>query len=339
MRLGELIRPERRPTVLGRMRRNAELGLMLLAAVVIVGAYVLASLAEESGLPADIGPILLVVLGLLGGAHVATRRLAPDADGMLLPIAALLNGIGYVFIARLDEDLAALQALWTAIGVASFVATLVVVRRTRVLERYRYTFMVAGIGLLVVPLLPFIGREINGARIWASIGPVNFQPGEFAEDRARGVLRRIPGGEARAALHDDQADRAGHAPRSEAPGSGARRVGCLSADHDPREGSRFLTPLLRPVRPHVVGGDRARHLPGRGLRTLRPGCVVHLDPVRRTSNSAWPSGSTRGATSTTKGSSWPSRCSRSRGEESPVPVWVSAARSGSPLARPTSSSR
>jgi peptidoglycan glycosyltransferase len=142
---------------------------------------VLASLASDAELPANVGPFLFIVLGLLLAAHIGNRFLAPNADGILLPIAGLLNGIGYVFIARLDEDLAALQATWTAIGIAAYLATLLVIQRTRVLERYRYTFMLVGLGLLLLPLLPVVGRTINGARIWVSFGPVNFQPGEFAK--------------------------------------------------------------------------------------------------------------------------------------------------------------
>src|SRR5439155_65557 len=121
-------------------RRTAELGLVLLAAVLPAGAYVLASLGRTSSIPANIGPFLGVILVLLGAAHVATRRLAPAADGVLLPLAALLNGLGYVFIARLDHKLAGLQAIWTALGVAAYIGTLWVVRRTRDLERFRYTF-------------------------------------------------------------------------------------------------------------------------------------------------------------------------------------------------------
>jgi peptidoglycan glycosyltransferase len=170
-----------RGSTLIRARRNTELGLILLAAVLTGGAYVLASLGRSSSLPADVVPFLLVILGLLAVAHVATRRLVPRADGILLPLAGLLNGIGYVFIARLNSDLAGLQALWTALGVGAFVLTLVLVRRIRDLERYRYTFALIGIGLLLMPLLPVLGRNINGSRLWVRFGSITFQPGEFAK--------------------------------------------------------------------------------------------------------------------------------------------------------------
>ena len=169
------------------LRRRTELGLIVVAVLVTAGAYALAGLARDSEIPANIGPFLGVVLGLFLAAHLAVRRLAPNADGILLPLAAVLNGIGYVFIVRLDEAqedggrLAGLQSVWTGVAIGAFIATLLLVRRTRDLERYRYTFAVIGIGLLVLPLVPFIGRTINGSRIWVSLGPVNFQPGEAAK--------------------------------------------------------------------------------------------------------------------------------------------------------------
>jgi len=173
-------RPAPAPLI-ARLRRNSELSLIILGAVIAAAAYVLASLGKTASIPANIGPFLAIVFGLFVFAHLAVRRLAPGADGMLLPLAGLLNGIGYVFIARLSPKLAGLQATWTALGIVAFVATLFVIRRARDLERYRYTFLLIGIGLLIMPMVPGIGEVINGSRIWVSLGPVNFQPGEFAK--------------------------------------------------------------------------------------------------------------------------------------------------------------
>ena len=156
--------------------------MVVLALVLTAGGYVLASLGgRSSSLPANLIPFLVVIVGLLACAHIALRRLAPQADALLLPMAALLNGLGYVFIARLDRDLAGLQALWTALGVGAFIATLLFVRRTRDIERFRYTFALLGIALLLLPLAPVIGRNINGSRLWVRVASVTFQPGEMAK--------------------------------------------------------------------------------------------------------------------------------------------------------------
>ncbi len=162
-------------------RRRTELGLLVIQAIIVVFAYVLASLGKTARIPANVLPFLAVMLGLSLAAHLANRWLAPDADPVILPIAALLNGLGYVMIARLDYQLAGLQATWTALGVAAYVITLFLVRRSRDLDRYRYLLALAGIGLLLMPLLPKIGQSINGARLWIRLGPLTFQPVELAK--------------------------------------------------------------------------------------------------------------------------------------------------------------
>jgi peptidoglycan glycosyltransferase len=169
----------RSPTA--RRRRSRELGLGLLAVVVTCSGYVLLLLADRPDIPADLWVFLLAVLGLYLVAHLAVRRFAPRADPTLLPIAFLLNGIGYFTISRLDRDLARVQAVWTAVGIGAFVLTLVFVRHVRTLERYKYTFLLLGIAALLLPSLPGLGEEINGARLWVRVGPVNFQPGEAAK--------------------------------------------------------------------------------------------------------------------------------------------------------------
>ncbi len=162
-------------------RRRTELGLIVLVVILTGGLYALAGFGKAGSLPGNIGPLLGALFALLIVAHIAMRRFAPLADPILLPVAGLLNGVGYVFIARLSAHEARLQAIWTALGIAVFVATLAVVRQARDLERLRYVFAAVGIGLLLLPLVPKIGENINGARLWIHVGPLNFQPGEVAK--------------------------------------------------------------------------------------------------------------------------------------------------------------
>jgi len=162
-------------------RRNVELRLGLFAVVITTFGYLLVQLADKPNLPPDLWLFLAAMIAIYVCAHLAVRKVAPQADPVLLPLTALLNGIGFITIARLDRDLARVQAGWTATGVAAFVITLLVVRRIRTLERYRYTFLFLGIVAVILPLLPGIGKTINGARLWVGFGPLNFQPGEAAK--------------------------------------------------------------------------------------------------------------------------------------------------------------
>ena len=162
-------------------RRRAELGLVLTAAVITVGAYVLASLGQNAQIPARIIPFGVALLSLLVLTHVVVRLFAPGADSTVLPLAILLNGLGYVMIARLSDNLASLQTVWTFVAVLGFVAVLLFVERPGDLAHMKYTFLAVGMGLLLLPLVPGLGTSVGGARIWVSFGPVNFQPGEFAK--------------------------------------------------------------------------------------------------------------------------------------------------------------
>lgn len=154
---------------------------MLMAAVITVGAYVLVALGRTASLPADIVPFFVQMLVLLAVTHLATRRFARFADPTLVPLAALLNGLGFVIIARLSDHLAALQATWTAVGVGAFCVTLFVLRDVEKLMRFKWTLAIGGVVLLLLPFVPGLGRNVNGSRIWLRVGPMSFQPGEVAK--------------------------------------------------------------------------------------------------------------------------------------------------------------
>ena len=168
-----------------KARRRTEFGLLIAASVIIAAAYTLMILGNTSKVPADAVPLLVAMLALAAVAHIANRFLAPDASPVILPIAFLLNGIGYTMIVRIDlgngTNYAPLQAGWSALGVGVYVATLFVVRRSRDLDRYRYLLLIAGVALLLAPLLPVIGLNVNGARLWVHLGSLRFQPVELAK--------------------------------------------------------------------------------------------------------------------------------------------------------------
>ncbi len=157
---------------------------MIMTGFVTVVCYVLASLGSASHIPPHLGLFLGIVLGLTLVAHVANRWLAPDANPVILPIAALLNGIGYVLVAEFNlpgEHFPGLQAAWTAVGIGAYVITLAVIRHSRDLDRYRYLLLLVGAFLLLTPLLPVIGNNQYGARLWIKLGPASFQPVEIAK--------------------------------------------------------------------------------------------------------------------------------------------------------------
>jgi cell division protein FtsW (lipid II flippase) len=162
-------------------KRRTELGLLVFGWVIITALYVLASLGRTSKIPPHIGPFLAVLFILTVVAHLTNRWLVPNSHPVVLPIVILLNGIGYVVIARYKPTYASAQAGWTAIGVLLYVVTLLVVRRTRDLDRYRYMLLFIGGFLILSPLIPHIGVEIYGARLWVHFGSLLFQPVEIAK--------------------------------------------------------------------------------------------------------------------------------------------------------------
>ncbi|MFI8927135.1 FtsW/RodA/SpoVE family cell cycle protein [Streptomyces sp. NPDC053474] len=178
-------------------RRNTELALLVFAVVIPLFAYMNVGLAISGELP----PGMLgygLGLGLLAGvAHLVVRKFAPYADPLLLPLGTLLNGLGLVVIWRLDqsERLQQLakasfgsfspsgpkQMMYTAIGVALFLAVLMLLKDHRILQRYTYISMMGALVLLLLPLVPGLGQNINGAKIWIHLGAFSIQPGEFAK--------------------------------------------------------------------------------------------------------------------------------------------------------------
>jgi cell division protein FtsW (lipid II flippase) len=173
-------------------RRNAELLLLCLATVVIAAALVIVQANQERALRWDLAGYALAFFTLFASAHLAIRRFAPYADPLLLPVVALLNGLGLVMIHRLDLADSAVggsthpsanqQMLWTLLGVGAFALGVTFLRDHRQLARYGYICGIAGLVLLTIPaLLPTRFSEQNGAKIWIRLPGFSIQPAEFSK--------------------------------------------------------------------------------------------------------------------------------------------------------------
>ncbi len=114
-------------------------------------------------------------------AHVFLRIRLPYADPYLFPLVALLAAIGLVMLYRINSDLARDQANWFVVGLILFMLTITFLKDYHVLERYRYLIVTGGLILLLLPRVPGIGAQVNGAYLGVDIGPLAFQPAEFGK--------------------------------------------------------------------------------------------------------------------------------------------------------------
>jgi cell division protein FtsW (lipid II flippase) len=183
--------PRKQPT-----RRNLELVLLIFA----WGLGLLGTLQVGWATGEGAASRLWITAGVVGGLalvmHLVVRLLASYADPFILPLATLLTELGLVMIYRIDVAAAQRailngspeptpdvysQLTWFAVAVILFLAVVVLLRDHRTLQRYTYTFGLAGLVLLVLPLAPIIGTTINGATLWIRIAGFSFQPAEIAK--------------------------------------------------------------------------------------------------------------------------------------------------------------
>ncbi|UDL82489.1 FtsW/RodA/SpoVE family cell cycle protein [Corynebacterium uberis] len=167
------------------LSRKREMGLLILATLIVAALLANLELAQGNALGKEIAWIIGGFILIFSIAHIALCFLAPHADQLLLPITATLNGIGLVIIYRLDleggTNMAKRQVMWTVVGIILLISVLAIVREHRSLTRYSYLLGLLGLGLLILPLFFWFSPANEEARIWVSLGPLSVQPGEFSK--------------------------------------------------------------------------------------------------------------------------------------------------------------
>jgi cell division protein FtsW (lipid II flippase) len=157
-----------------------ELGLLLLALAFVGCGLVQLALAEQGQITATyVWPWVVIAVCALAGWGILTWR-APFRDPTILPITILLCGWGLIEITRLLQDFLSRQMIWTGVGMAALVAVATLPYRWYWLRRYRYLWLLSGLGLLGLTILWGVNPIGVGDRLWLSIGRLlYFQPSEL----------------------------------------------------------------------------------------------------------------------------------------------------------------
>ncbi len=175
------------PIVGYRKRRGVEAFMLAFAIALAMAGYILTHLDRYGELPPQWPWALAALGGVAITVHLVIRWRLPYADPLILPMVMLLNGMGLAMIHRLDlsdtkaPHSAELQLVWLFVAAAVCITVIVLLRDYRVLQRYPYLLFLAGITLLLLPMVPGLGLDKNGAQIWIHVGPYSFQPAEIAK--------------------------------------------------------------------------------------------------------------------------------------------------------------
>lgn len=161
------------------MQRNRELINFIPVIMLMVIGFVSVYAARSAQISVSSLSYGLLFVALFLAVHFLLRLTAPYADPYLLPIAGLLSAIGIMMIYRIDPSLAAAQTTWLLVGLGLFSFVIIFFRNYRKLDNYIYILGVLGVALLVISIV--FGHEVNGARLWLSIGGFTIQPGEFSK--------------------------------------------------------------------------------------------------------------------------------------------------------------
>ncbi len=168
--------------------RNRELIGLIPSALLVTAGFAAIFIQSEGKLSSVSLTYGAAFMGLCLATHLVIRRAAPYADPYLFPLAAVLSSIGIVELYRISNypgipNYAREQGQWMVVGLILFSATIIALRDGRYLqlENYRYLIAIVGVGSLLLPRLPGIGQQVNGAYLSIHIGSISFEPAEFGK--------------------------------------------------------------------------------------------------------------------------------------------------------------
>ncbi len=157
---------------------KADYLLLLLASAVLINGIVVVGLVQKHMDYPVLGAIAAVVMAWFG-VSIYLSKTGYHGDPLFFPLTAVLSAIGLIMVFRLTPDLFFSQVLWMLLGIAAFGLTVHFSKNLESLTKYKYICGFIGISLLLAAIV--LGVDIGGHRSWVILGPIRFQPSEFAK--------------------------------------------------------------------------------------------------------------------------------------------------------------
>ncbi len=158
--------------------RHHERRLLLLAGVIMLNGILAVGFTQGTLNYGVVSAVCGLVIGFML-VNAVLCKFGHSGDPVFLPLVTLLTGIGLTMILRLKPDLFWLQITWIGIGLMVFLLSVLISRRLEEVAKFKYLCGFIGVGLLLTAIL--FGVEIGGNKNWVIIGPIRFQPSEFAK--------------------------------------------------------------------------------------------------------------------------------------------------------------
>ncbi|MDP9024644.1 MAG: FtsW/RodA/SpoVE family cell cycle protein, partial [Candidatus Eremiobacteraeota bacterium] len=120
---------------------------------------------------------VLAMLAALAVVWVLWQPATSVRDDMIPALAVVLGSLGLSIVARLSSELAQKQQWWIAVSLILCIAMTPAFGNFRRFAAYKYLWVVGSFALFM--LLVFFGQEVNGAKLWIKLGPVQYEPIEL----------------------------------------------------------------------------------------------------------------------------------------------------------------